>query len=72
MRCIVKQENGLENFKHSIVSIIGGVSAAIEHMPSNPQLSERLLKLAMQKLSALVDGDEHRGQNIGSEIDEAE
>lgn len=45
----------LKRVRHPLVSAIGGVSSALEHLPTNPQLSERLLRLALQKLTSLMD-----------------
>ncbi len=55
-------DNDLKKVRHPLVSAIGGVSAALEYLPSDPKLSERLLKLALEKLSTILDQTEKIGK----------
>lgn len=52
---LATKASAILQIRHPLVGAIGGVTAALENLKTNPQLSERFLQLALQKFHCVLD-----------------
>ena len=61
-RTVQNAKLDLRTIRHPMVNAIGGINAAIEHLSANPQLAEKLLRLALQKFGFVLEQIEREGK----------
>lgn len=58
----IQSNPSINKIRHPLVNGIGGISAALENIKTNPDLAERLLQLALEKFRSLLETLDKEGK----------